>query len=325
MGNNRLISVIIPLYNAELYIEDCINSIEQQTFKDFEIILVNDGSKDNSLEICKNVSLKYNNIILIDKKNEGVVSARNEGIKNSKGKFIFFLDIDDKMPSYALELLLNNMISTGADMTLGPYIYEYKGCNVKLSNKPFRECDGFSFFRNFHENGTCSIWGKLIKRTLLDKIDLEKIPKNLKYAEDMLMLFYLSINASKVSFVDKPVYNYIYRENSAMSKRELCIKDTIKVFSIIDKVLFNSNSNYIYSFKYYSPIIRVIEDLLLIDNFTNDEIEAINYWKKVILKRKINFLKMKIPLIIKSSLLLSYFSTRFSRLSTKLYLKMRKQ
>ena len=91
----ELVSIVVPVYNCENYIERCIKSLLEQTYKNIEIILINDGSKDRSLDICKKYSNIDKRIVIIDKKNEGVSKARNTGIKKSNGKFISFVDADD--------------------------------------------------------------------------------------------------------------------------------------------------------------------------------------------------------------------------------------
>ena len=91
----ELISIIIPIYNAEKYIERCINSLKNQTYKNIEIICINDGSTDNSLNILKRIAITDNRITIIEQENKGVSVARNKGIESAKGKYIMFLDADD--------------------------------------------------------------------------------------------------------------------------------------------------------------------------------------------------------------------------------------
>ena len=100
-----LISVIIPVYNVEEYLHYAIESLEKQTYKNFEVILVNDGSTDNSGELCDKYSEKYSNVKVFHKENGGLSDARNFGVKKAKGEFITFLDPDDYLEAYSLELL----------------------------------------------------------------------------------------------------------------------------------------------------------------------------------------------------------------------------
>ena len=110
------ITVIIPIYNAELYLERCIDSIVNQSFKDIELICVNDGSTDNSEQIIKKYQDNHNNIILISKKNEGVSAARNIGLEKSNSDYIYFVDADDWLSPDCLESIYNAAISSQADI-----------------------------------------------------------------------------------------------------------------------------------------------------------------------------------------------------------------
>lgn len=109
MNKNILVSVIVPIYNSERFLKECIESIASQTFKDFEVLLINDGSTDESPQICDNYSKKYNNFITFHKGNSGVSSTRNYGIERARGKFITFVDSDDVLSSKYLEILVRNV------------------------------------------------------------------------------------------------------------------------------------------------------------------------------------------------------------------------
>ena len=120
---NDLISIVIPIYNASKYLEKCINSVINQTYKNLEIILVNDGSIDNSLDICNDFKDKDNRIKVISKKNEGVSKTRNIGIDKCKGKYLMFLDSDDYIDEIYVEkmytyLTKNNLSMVTSSMTL---------------------------------------------------------------------------------------------------------------------------------------------------------------------------------------------------------------
>ena len=113
---NTLISVIVPVYNTEKYLERCVKSLIQQTYRNIEIILVNDGSMDKSFEICKKLQEKYKNIILINKKNGGLSSARNAGIEVANGEYIAFLDSDDWVTQDCYEYMLNLAVTNNAEI-----------------------------------------------------------------------------------------------------------------------------------------------------------------------------------------------------------------
>ena len=118
MYNKLLISVIIPVYNVEIYIKKCIDSVLNQTFQNFEIILIDDGSTDNSGRICNEYVLKDNRIKVIHQNNAGLSAARNKGIDVSSGNYICFLDSDDWYSNNALEEFINLVINYNADISI---------------------------------------------------------------------------------------------------------------------------------------------------------------------------------------------------------------
>jgi len=123
---NELISIIVPIYNVEIYLEKCLNSIINQTYKNIEILLINDGSSDNSLRICKKYQKKDKRIVLINKKNGGLSSARNAGIDKASGNYLLFIDSDDYIEIDMIEKLYNNIKSNNADISI---------CNFFITKK----------------------------------------------------------------------------------------------------------------------------------------------------------------------------------------------
>ena len=115
---NRKISIIVPVYNAEKWLEDCIKSVLNQTYKNVELVLVNDGSDDSSDKICKKYSLKYSNIKYILQENAGASVARNKGLKNATGSYIQFLDSDDYLNNDCCEKMIDKMKSENCDLVL---------------------------------------------------------------------------------------------------------------------------------------------------------------------------------------------------------------
>ena len=122
-----MISIIVPIYNAEKYLEECLESIRSQTFTDFEAILINDGSTDKSLEICKTYKTHDNRFHIIDNANHGVCYTRNLGLREAKGEFIAFIDADDKYDCDFLECLFYEITNKKADIAVCDF-YSEKGC-----------------------------------------------------------------------------------------------------------------------------------------------------------------------------------------------------
>ena len=125
------ISVIIPVFNSSLYLDHCLSTVVNQTLKDIEIILIDDGSTDDSLNVIKNYAKKYNNIKYTSKENEGQAIARNIGIQMSSGEFITFIDSDDYIELNMLEKLYNIAKSDNSDIVLCDYVEEYSNKNIE--------------------------------------------------------------------------------------------------------------------------------------------------------------------------------------------------
>jgi glycosyltransferase involved in cell wall biosynthesis len=212
------ISVIIPIYNVENYLEKCIDSVLKQTYKNFELILINDGSKDNSLNICKKYETEDNRVILIDKKNAGVWQARYDGILKSTGKYISFIDSDDYIEKDYIERLYLKSKEDDYDIV----VCGFKRIEDKTNKIYSSEMNKFgdlviSKNNNFEEliSVNTSLWNKLYKRELLNK--LPNMITKPKVLEDMMFLTLLYPYTNKVAFVNDLLYNYIVREKSAIS------------------------------------------------------------------------------------------------------------
>lgn len=189
-----LFSVIIPIYNTDKYLDECIKSVVNQSFKDLEIILVNDGSTDKSLDICKKYQQIYSNVTLVSQTNSGVSVARNRGISLAKGRYIFFLDSDDKMYPGMLDEAQKVINKGNYDLIIGKYSYLKEKNNVELTNYNFKFQDSNSIYRFIEYciiNGIQIPWNPyqyFIKRKIVQKNKLMFNPK-IKVAEDCDFFF----------------------------------------------------------------------------------------------------------------------------------------
>lgn len=209
-----LFSVIVPMYNAEKYIADCIDSVINQTFKEFELIIINDGSKDSSLEIAKNYSKFDNRIKIIDQENKGLFHTRCVGIKNSKGDYLVFLDADDRLKLNALEILSLEILNGNYDMII--YTAEFLYENGKT--KPFTPLyDGDFVFQGTRKtdlykkilkgNRLNNIWIKAIRANCFEVDKFINYPK-ITMGEDLLHTLYPITNAKKIKYINKILYQY---------------------------------------------------------------------------------------------------------------------
>lgn len=227
-----IISIIVPVYNGEKTLKKCLDSILSQTYPDFEVILVNDGSTDNSLEVCEAYVKKDKRIRLFSQPNKGVSGARNLGIKESKGDYLTFVDCDDWIEPMMLSKMKGLMDLTNVDIVYMNFIYEYgqSQCVGALYPSPLRKKDIPSYplaillpeASNYYDNvkqdhdifgAAC---GKLIRKSLLEN----KIWFNekLTVAEDCLFYLDCFVKSRDIYIDSSPVYHYVISQNSANHK-----------------------------------------------------------------------------------------------------------
>ena len=159
-----LVSVIIPIYNVEKFVIDCVESVIDQSYSNVEIILVNDGSTDSSPIICKNLTQKYSNCLLINQENKGVSEARNRGIREANGKYILFLDADDSLPKDSIKKLVDSAMSSNSDMAIGNF--------RKNSDIPVAIFEGEEYLKKVLEDHsiTYHAWGILYKKDFIENL-----------------------------------------------------------------------------------------------------------------------------------------------------------
>lgn len=191
---NGLVSIIIPVYNSETYINNCLQSILTQTYKNIEIITIDDGSIDGSLKILQEWSNKESRIVVIHKSNGGVSSARNTGIDNAKGEWIFFCDSDDVLyNANSMNALVNGIEDDGTQLVIGKY-YSEGSQKISTLNTPLEEL--------------CSWHGCLFKSEFLSLYNL-KFNEKIINGEDWLFLFQCYYFAQKISYIEDVVYRYL--------------------------------------------------------------------------------------------------------------------
>ena len=235
------LSIVIPCYNMEHYLPECLDSLLHQNLdvSDFEIIVVNDESKDDTLRIAKSYAEKNDNIVVVDKKNAGVGAARNSGYDQAKGKFIYFLDPDDYLAENTLPTLLGLMAKNSLD------ILTFKSKSVVQKRYPFSEDsdklleeldvkDGISYIASRkHKN---EIWWFIIKRDFIRSTGIRFIEG--KWMEDAILTSELFCEAQRMAHVDLDVHRYRILPTSAMRNKSP---------EHYNKVIYdNANAAYVY-------------------------------------------------------------------------------
>lgn len=283
---SKLLSIVIPAYNIEQYIARCLDSLIHQTYNNLEIIVVDDGSKDNTPAILDEYALKDKRIKVIHKVNEGVSIARLTGMKQCKGDYIGFVDGDDTVDSDMFELLMNNALKHNADISHCGHVMDfpdghsdkyYGTGKVLLQDKNIGLNDLLS--GQFIEPG---LWNKIYKRKIIESyITNNHMDYSIKNLEDLLVNYYFFKEANISIYEDVCKYHYTLRKSSAatsISRNKLT--DPIKVFNIISN---DVKDNYNLYCVVYSRYIYT-----LIQNATQSLYKDIKKEALVLLKQEIN-------------------------------------
>lgn len=234
---NSLLSVIIPVYNMEKYLEQCIKSVISQTYSNIEVILINDGSTDASGEICNYYANLDERVKVFHQENQGVVKARNLGIRHSNGEYITFVDADDWIDEDMYEQMLKK--GRGFDLISSGMIFEFPNveqgsvCYDKLpegdylSNQEMQFIwENMIYLKNSNERSWSftSLCNKIFKKKLIESIYIKQ-NENLKIGEDMVFLFEFILDCKNICIMHKSFYHYRIREKStvhSVNKYYLC-------------------------------------------------------------------------------------------------------
>ena len=230
---NNKVSIIVPIFNSENYLEKCINSIINQRYKDIEVILINDGSTDSSLDICKQYAVKDKRIKIINKANTGVSNSRNVGINNAKGKYIFFIDSDDYLELDCIQKLIKKQKSD--DVLVRTKFYNDKSISLYgredyLTKIVSGEIRGVS-------------WGYLLVK---EKIGELRFDENTSFMEDTLFMFKYIENVSEIYVLDEILYKQTANINS-LTKKGNVERKIEGYFYSIEKIKEELKKNDIYN------------------------------------------------------------------------------
>lgn len=256
----KKVSVIVPVYNVEEYIDKCLDTLTNQTFKDYELIIINDGSPDNSESIILDYQKKYPKLIKYYKKeNGGLSSARNYGIEKSTGEYLMFIDSDDYVSNDMVEKLYNKIDKEQSDMVI---------CNYYRVT-----CKG-KFIKNYNINlGTTNIksnpeillnkqaaWNKIYKKELFSQNKFDEG----KYYEDLRLIPKLYLECKKIAFIDDFCYYYIERDNSIM--KDINLEKNYEIVEAIDSLITYYKSHNKYE-RYKEEIEFMMLDNIMVSTF----------------------------------------------------------
>lgn len=213
MTKSPQISVIVPIYNIERYLRQCIDSILAQTFTNFELLLIDDGSPDGCPAICDEYAKKDARIRVFHKPNGGLTSARNYGLDNAKGKWIMHIDGDDWVAPTYIEELYNAAIKNDADIVICGFRFAYEDGSSVIEHPTRWDDDKSVSLNRYISSVWTTAWGSIHKSSLYHNNGVRS-PQNITYCEDFHLMVRLCYFANKVISIDRPLYNYRQRSSS---------------------------------------------------------------------------------------------------------------
>ena len=286
MNDKPLVSIIIPVYNGEKYLDECILHVINQTLKDIEIICVNDGSTDGSESILSKYEKLYQNIKVINQKNQGVIKARITGYLNSCGKYIGWVDCDDFIDKNMFEKLYDMAIRDDADVSICNYSFYPQ--NVINKNKWYMDYNGIKDWK-FLSKSTL-FWNKIVKKELLDKVNFESILN--EFGEGCYSIVLLEAN--RIVTTSEELYHYRVGQSSLSSnfKNIKWFEDTIvRAQKKLDYCICQKYSQYYIDFFRYAYLYYNL--LMMIVSSYNNNKKKFNDAKRIIKQEKLFSKKYK--------------------------------
>ena len=313
------ISVIIPVYNAEEYINTCLSCILKQTYNDFEVIVIDDGSIDSSLEKCKKIELSDSRVRIIMQENSGVSSARNTGILNAQGEIIAFIDSDDLVAPDYLSVLMEGLTGTDAILSMcrsvriDDHSYKFSYGQVGFLDMPATICAKRLLSGQF----PVSVWGVLFRKQLIGDI---RFPVGIQSNEDKIFLYrYLLENEKgKVYYSNEKLYGYLVRDGSATRSSWKGSVDIVKVADQIKNLTENNHFEWIelaynscmvarLNIMKYIVLSKKSDDYLHIFREFRKEVLAMGYPKSGDRRLKIEYMTVKFGRLFFTTLVHIYY------------------
>lgn len=306
------ISIIVPIYNVEKYINKCIESIINQTYTNLEIILVDDGSPDNCGKICDEYAKKDRRIKVIHKKNGGLSDARNKGINLATGDYIMYVDSDDYLELTACEELFDVITKTNSDIVCFNLVKKNEFGEIIDNNNIYSQENTKKIIKmTYKEAMIDNLYRKNIRYEAGSKIYINKIAKKIEFPINMLAedyaTFYKFLNqTNNIVFYDRCLYNYIQRAGSIMSEKKVKLYTDIfitekNIYKELDNICINKNDKIAREKRHFNNLIKIYaklyrqqdKEIIKIEEEVENHINEINF-KLLGTKEKIIYIVYKI-------------------------------
>lgn len=245
--HNAVVSVIVAVYQAEAYLHRCVDSILSQTFSDFELLLIDDGSTDKSGEICDEYAKKDSRVRVIYKPNEGLSATRQVGIDHAVGEYTIHCDPDDWMEPDMLSMLYSKAKESDADIVMCDVMLEYKDHSV-LCRQYISDLCHKSLLNNIYDPLSASVCNKLVRSTCYKDYGVE-YSKEITYAEDLFALLQLLVHPVRVEYVNSPLYHYDKYSNPYSIMRTTSVERIVRSIEYMESKLPKESSTAISKLK----------------------------------------------------------------------------
>lgn len=265
MNNHEpLVSIIVPVYNVEKYLNRCVDSLVNQTYKNIEILLIDDNSKDSSLRLCEEYEEKDARVKVFHKENEGLGLTRNYGLNRASGEFVMFVDSDDYMVSDAVQVLLSRQMEYGVDVVIGGHYYRDRPQESYLKEKIYDEKEIYDILL-VHAMGNSpkkidalsyTAWGKLYKKSVIVNQRVKFHSEREYIWEDLVFTIDLFPKCKSIYIVNYPIYYYCFNEGSlthAYKPNKIdkimflyrYMRKRIKILNLGNEAIHRLNTNFI--------------------------------------------------------------------------------
>ena len=292
--HDRKVSIIVALYNVEEYLNECIQHVINQAYTNWELILVDDGSTDQSPQICDDYAKQDHRIKVIHQKNMGVSKARNAGIKAASGEFVLFCDSDDWMDNNALSFFLKLQSKNDADLVFGDictvrnnikkqiilFNREFDLAGKELCNDLIRACIGYGYnpfpTKPYPLNGLGSVGNKLYKLAIIEQERIRFVDETNGIYEDNLFTIDYLLKANRVCYKSEPVYYYRQLVDSSIHRyRPESLETSKRIFNKVAEIIEHNEDKESFTKAFYILVVRRLSEELRVYYFHKDNLRSI--------------------------------------------------